>query len=357
MRPLKQHKKGIMLKTLIGVIIGAVLLLGSLQLVANVLKNTSTPKDQIYKLKGNIASIAADVNGARQTPTVKLQEGDAIIGLNPIGNQSERNGLLNDGDLHIILNKRWTGESYKAETLNGKTRTGSYHDAVHFKRPASCKDNESCLCLCQRTSVTTGTLDQAYKQGLDIDKQGPLPHLYEQALWQEAYVRPFKDHGLIECKQLLCEEIESARFFTPLTAEDFGQRPEKVANPLRSAAHWVGGLFKGQLDLKELPFLLYENGFILYSADSKEDPFPHGYSTYLPENIPLTLAKVRSGRVAVCLTADCITRINAEILTEKGTGLTDDEARKKCKQCTGQEGPVEAQICALQCGQVNIPYP
>ena len=246
--------------------------------------------------------------GAVQQPLIKLPEGDALIGLNPVANQSVRNGRLGDGDLHIILNKKWSGNDFTSDDSGrGESHTASYQDGVHFRRPKTCDDDKACLCLCKDITVSTEPLEESYKQSLSVDGN-KLSHPYVHPLWKEAFLYTRQREAKLQCTHALCKEAGNTTFYTPLTASDYKQRPPAVNKP-----HF--GLLSKDNELKDLPFLLYENGFIIAPLDDSDRPFPFGYHNYIPEQFPVVVSKVENGQIAVCLTPDCLSRIEANILT------------------------------------------
>lgn len=346
------RKKGLMLQTLIGLIIGAVLLFGSFKLAANVLQDRPDQQGELDKFHQELNAIAGEVDGAVQQPIIKLEEGNALIGLNPRQNESERNGRLGDGDLHIILNKAHKKSMFSMENRNGKESSWKYQEAVHFRRPDSCDKNDTCLCLCEDASVEAEELDETYLQGLEADTDGQLPPPYSHELWQKAFLGAKDRNAMIQCQRTTCEEVEDATFYTPLTAGDFNQRPESLDKPLF-------GALKFSKKLKHLPFLLYENGFIIPSVEDKDIPFPYGYNQFLPESFPVTVEKVADGQVAVCLNLECTTRIEADtnIDPEGEYTISDAEAKELCDKCDGEEEDLMREVCASYCEQVDEEYP
>lgn len=348
-------KRGLMLQTLIGIIIGAVILIAPFSLIGSELSRNRGNEEDFRTFHQQVAAIADEPKGAIQTPQVDLDPGNALIGLNPRMEEEERNGRLGDGDLHLILNKAWDKSTF---TTPGKETSGGYQDALHFKRPGECAEEETCLCLCEGASINT-TVAEDYKEGLDVDIGEPLQPLYTNDLWQEAYLRELDEQATLECERVQCEQVSGATIATPLTAFDFKQRPEEADNPLFNILE--------STKKKELPFLIHENGFLIYRAREKKDkPFTYGHYDFLPESFPTTIAKLEQGRIAVCLTRECLDRIAAyEVAYQpslvKGPDgefiAPDGLAEYKCNECTGDEEDLIRETCISFCEEAGMDYP
>lgn len=203
---------------------------------------------------------------------LKIEEDSLIIGLNP--KVENPNGRLGDGDLHYAPKTFFRAISYKLFV----------DSANHFRRPGLCDENEACLCLCNDPK-TIKIEDKNYLQHiqttLNHDETIPSSTTIEKEEYNSDYIyrRGLEDtERLIECKKTQCRSMGNIQFYTPM-----------------SGAYY-----------KEGATYYFENGFAIYRrGEGKETKsFPA-----IPASLPITIAKIKGGDIAVCINSDCVAQL------------------------------------------------
>lgn len=280
--PKEKHGSVMLMKTLIGAIIGLMIVVFLIILVKPFLVGMSDSQQQEFNdFKDKIVEIAKSPHYTSDTMLLTLEPDYAIIGFGPV--QSVTNGRFGNGEFFYAINKRADGGN-----LNTKRAFTGQHMYLDRDAVMGCADTEACLCLCKSPSSELSD-DRSEQEEHTVDKD-LLPNPYTDD-WVEKWVAEdlekfytspnFFGTEMYElvCKELSCVPLEATTFQTIMPCQCYFSK-------------------EGENDCD----YTFENGFAIYNR--KEDITVRNgmaYEESLPPSVQVTIDKLPNGAVAVAL--------------------------------------------------------